>query len=139
DVHDVVVGVSAVVELRPERILPFLGLQYAVRIRGMKKKRLEIQFADPGDPGPGLQLSVGEVAHTVGSLQKANLRVEIGTDFATVVHAFKPIRLIADLTSSFRLSRADSLRTRLSCEGIDNHVPEKHQPRVGSARLVEAV
>ena len=45
-VHDVVICIGTIVEFGAERTLPFLGLQDAMSIRGMKNEALEIQFSD---------------------------------------------------------------------------------------------
>src|SRR5437667_10754119 len=46
NIHDVVIGVGPIMEFSAERSLPFLGLQDAVSVGGMKHETFEIQFAD---------------------------------------------------------------------------------------------
>src|SRR5437868_11653199 len=83
-VNDVVVRVRAVVKISPKGGLPFLCLDDAVRIRSMEDETFELHFPDACEFGPSLESGVGEIADTVGALQKTDLWVDVGTDLRVI-------------------------------------------------------
>src|SRR5215469_14702322 len=89
-VHDIIVAIGAVVKFNAERVLPFLCLQNVLYVGSMKDKALEIEFAHTAQFRSGLQIYVSVVTEAVIPFEKADLRIEIGTDLAMLAEDFEP-------------------------------------------------
>src|SRR5258705_2884775 len=79
-INDVVVRLGAVVKISPKGGLPFLCLDNAVCVRGMKDEALELKLPYSPELGTSFEGSVRKIADAVGALKKTDLRVEVGTD-----------------------------------------------------------
>ena len=93
-IHDVVIGIGTIVEFGAERTLPFLGLQDAMSIRGMKNEALEVELPDATNLRPRLQSEISVVTDTIGTFEKTNLGIEIRTDLAAFGEKFEPTILV---------------------------------------------
>src|SRR5437868_15433654 len=81
-IHDVVIGIGTIVEFGAERTLPFLGLQDAMSIRGMKNEALEVELPDASNLRSRLQSEISVVTDTISAFKKTDLGIEIRTDLA---------------------------------------------------------
>src|SRR5260370_8252762 len=91
-INDVVVRVGAVVKVGPKRGLPFLCLNKAVRIRSMEDETLELQFPETRKFWPSLESGVSKIAAAVGTLKKADLRVQPLPDLSLFPFTAEPHR-----------------------------------------------
>jgi len=91
NVSDVVVGVCAVVKFCAKRGLPLLGRNVAVRIRRVKNKAFELEFADAADCGTDFESSVGESFIRIGALDKADFGIEIRAYATALGDGVEPI------------------------------------------------
>src|SRR5215469_15226512 len=113
DIDNVVVAVGAVMEFDAKRVLPFLGLQNMFRVRSVKDEALKIELAHTAKFWPRLEVHICVVTDTVGTFQKADLGIEIGTDLAMLAKDFEPAILIIHASPKVGLSGRESRRPRL--------------------------
>src|SRR5215469_577696 len=113
DIHNVIVAVGAVIEFDAKRVLPLLGLQNMFRVRSVKNEVFKIEFPHTAQFRPRLEVHIRVVTDTVGTFQKADLGIEIGTDLAMLAKNFEPAILIIHASPKVCLSGRESRRPRL--------------------------
>src|SRR5215469_3115560 len=113
DIDNVVVAVGAVIEFDANRVLPFLGLQNMFRVWSVKNEAFKIELTHTAKFRPRLEVHIRVVTDTVGTFQKADLGIEIGTDLAMLTKNFEPAILIIHASPKVGLSGRESRRPRL--------------------------
>src|ERR1700745_3879458 len=84
DIDNVIVTVRTVVKVDSECVLPLLCLQHMVRVKSMKHEPFKLQFADGLDFRTNFEIGVEVVTDTVLPFEKADLGVEVRSDFSMV-------------------------------------------------------
>src|SRR5260370_4080273 len=112
-VRNVVVAIGAVVKFDAKSSLPLLCLQNMMRVGRMKDETLKVDLADVFDLWPRLEVHVQVIADAIGTLEEADLRVKVWTNFAILAGDLKPIRLIIEPRSEIGLSSGSIWRPRL--------------------------
>jgi len=96
DIDDIVVGVSAIVELGAKRALPFLRGNLAQRVWGVKEESLELQLAHAFDARPYLEGQV--TVHFVGirTFDESDFRIEIWPNLPAFDNSLQPVRPVGE-------------------------------------------
>src|SRR5713226_1164020 len=129
-VNDVVVGVGAVVKIRPKSGLPFLCLSKAVRIRSVEDETLELQFPETRKFWPSLESGVSKIADAVGTLKKADLRVEVGADLSVFRFKVEPVGTEVQSGTEIGLPAGETRRAGLCGVTVHNKVFEENKSAI---------
>src|SRR5690242_7512640 len=114
NVNHIVIGIRSVVEVGAKRALPFLCLQYMVRVGSMKHEGFKVQIAQATHPWPWFQGCVHEVTNTIRSFNEAHLRIEVRPNLAMIVGAFEPAVLVTESATKIRLAGTQPLGSCLA-------------------------
>src|SRR5215469_6328333 len=112
-VHDVVIAIGTIIEFDAKCVLPFLGLQNMIRVRGVKNEALEIEFAHTTQFRPRLEGHIGIVADAVIAFEKSDFGIEIGADLTVLAKDLEPAILIIHTSPKVRLSGGNPWRSGL--------------------------
>src|SRR5229473_1337400 len=137
-VNDVVVGVGAVVKIRPKSGLPFLCLNKAVRIRSVEDETFELHFPEPREFWPRFESGVRKIADAVGTLKKADLRVEVGADFSVFRFKVEPVGTEVQSGTEIGLPAGKTRRAGLCRVTVRNKVFEENKSAIRARGLIEA-
>ena len=104
NIYYVIIGISSVIKLGTNSVLPLLCLQNMLHVGSMKHETLKIQLPHAAKSRPRLEINIGVVTNAVLPFEKPNLGIEIRTDLAMLAKHFKPTILVVDSCSGIRLS-----------------------------------
>src|ERR1700730_6623654 len=96
DVDEIIVAVGTVMKINTEGTLPLLCLENMVSVWRMKEEAFKVEVAHTADFRARLEVHIDIVAYTISASEKADFRVEIGTDFSVLSEYFEPVRLVIE-------------------------------------------
>ena len=102
-VHNVVIGVRTIIELRSKRRLPLLGLHVSVSIRIVHDEAFEIEFPQLHHLWTHFENRICEIANAVRPLHKADRRIEIRPNLPVLCKQDQPVRTVDHSCTQARL------------------------------------
>src|SRR5258708_4364853 len=138
-IHKVIVGVRPVVKHSAKRCLPLLGLNRPTRVGSMKYEALKIHLPEIGSPRANLEGRIHVIANAVRSLQEADFRIEVATDFSVAGDQFKPVGIEIQRCPQVCLPARKSRRSSLCRKSMQNEVFKENKAPVNALRFIKGI
>src|SRR5262249_22186804 len=139
NVHDVIIGIGPIVELRAKRVLPLLRLKHMFGVWCMKNEAFKLNLAQPRRLWTCLNGPVQVIADAILSFNESYFRIKVRTDLATPRDQFKPVGLKIESRPQIGLPRGEHRGSRLRRETVNNQISKEYQASISAGGLVKTV